>query len=69
MKKYVGAMVRKPFQLVIAAEIDHFENKNRLAKKNTPFRLKQQHLKKTIHIRDLKTVFSECTKQIVLLLN
>ena len=27
MKKYVGALVRKPFQLVIAAAIDHFENR------------------------------------------
>ena len=26
-------MVRKSFQLVLAAEIDHFENKNLLAKK------------------------------------
>ena len=28
MKKYVGAVVRKSFQLVIAAEIDHSENKS-----------------------------------------
>ena len=30
MKKYVGAMVRKSFQLVIAAEIDHSENIGRV---------------------------------------
>ena len=28
MKKYGGAMVRKSFQVVIAAEIEHFENKS-----------------------------------------
>ena len=31
MKKYVGAVVRKSFQLVIAAEIEHFENKSPVA--------------------------------------
>ena len=33
MKKYVGAMVRKSFQLVIAAEIEPFENKSSGTKK------------------------------------
>ena len=38
MKKYIGAVVRKPFQLVIAAEQDHFENQTPMAKKNIPLR-------------------------------
>ena len=33
MKKYVGAMVRWSFQLAIAAEQGHFENKNPCTKK------------------------------------
>ena len=32
MKKYIGAVVRKSFQLPIAAEQDHFENKSPVAK-------------------------------------
>ena len=32
MKKYVGAVVRKSFQLVIAAEIEHFEHKSPVPK-------------------------------------
>ena len=32
MKKYVGAVVRKSFQLVTAAEIEHFENKRPVPK-------------------------------------
>ena len=35
MKKYVGAVVRKSFQLVIAAAIHNFENKNIVPKKYT----------------------------------
>ena len=33
MKKYVGAVVRKSFQLVIATGVDHPENKNRCTQK------------------------------------
>ena len=41
MKKYVGAVVRKLSQLIIVGVRVHFENKNRLAKKHTPFPMKQ----------------------------
>ena len=42
MKKYVEAVVRKSFQLVIAAEIEHFENKSPMPKKTQlPGRLKK----------------------------
>ena len=37
MKNYVGAVVWKSFQLVIAAEIHHFENKILVTKKNIAF--------------------------------
>ena len=33
MKKYVGAVARKPSQLIIDEEIDHFENKISVHKK------------------------------------
>ena len=32
MKKYVGAVPRKLYQLAIAAEIDHFENYHAVGK-------------------------------------
>ena len=32
MTKYVGAVLRKPYQLAIAAEIDHFENYHAVGK-------------------------------------
>ena len=37
MKKYVGAMVRKSFQLVKATEIEHLENKVPVQIKHTFF--------------------------------
>ena len=32
VKKYVGAVLRKPYQLAIAAEIDHLENCHAVSK-------------------------------------
>ena len=46
MKKYIGAVVRKCFQLAIAAEQDHFENQTPMPKKHTS----QEHLKKQNYI-------------------
>ena len=36
-KKYIGAVVRKSFQLAIAAEQDHFENKSPVPNKTQLF--------------------------------
>ena len=38
MKKYVGAVPRKLYQLAIAAEIDHFENYHAVGKNTDHFR-------------------------------
>ena len=54
MKKYVGAVVRKSFQLAIAAEQDHFENKIPMAK-NTQLFLHTGGLNKN------KTILTEHT--------
>ena len=40
MKKYVGAVPRKLYQLAIAAEIDHFENYHAVGKNTDHFRLR-----------------------------
>ena len=54
MKKYIGAVVRKSFQLPIAAEQDHFENKIPCTKKTYLF-LPTGTLKKS------KTIFTLMT--------
>ena len=76
MKKYVGAMVWMSYQLVIAAEIDNFENKNNFTKKTHVFlsdwRIKKNkttpcielriHRSKTIALRLLQIRGSRCVR-------
>ena len=43
MKKYVGAVPRKLYQLAIAAEIDHFENYHAVGKNSEHLGTQKKH--------------------------
>ena len=52
MKKYVGAVPRKLYQLAIDAEIDHFENYHAVGKNTDHFRLRGTQKKTKLYSFD-----------------